>query len=95
MSMTPHQLQAIPDELEASRASRKRAWESLQELRRVLKDVAGIELPPPARKTIDLEGRIVKDGVRGAVLDRQNALTDLVHAIREYRRLADSTPLTL
>jgi len=26
-------------------------------------DIAGIELPPPARKTIDLEGRLVKDGV--------------------------------
>jgi hypothetical protein len=30
----------------------------------------------------------VKDGVRKAV-------ADLVHAIQEYRRLADSTPLTL
>ena len=28
-------------------------------------------------------------------MDRQNALTDLVHAIQEYRKLADSTPLTL
>jgi hypothetical protein len=83
------------DELKASRASRKRAWENLQELRWVLKDVAGMELPPPARKTIDLEGRLVKDGVRKAVSDRQNALADLVHAIREYRNLADSTPLTL
>jgi hypothetical protein len=67
----------------------------LQELRWVLKDVAGIELPPPALKTIDLKGRLVKDGVRKAVLDRQNALTDLVHAIQEYRKLADSTLLTL
>ena len=30
-------------------------------------DTAGVELPPPARKTIDLEGRIVKDGVRKAI----------------------------
>jgi hypothetical protein len=83
------------DELEASRASRKRAWENLQELRWVLKDVAGIELPPPARKTIDLEGWLVKDGVHKAVLNRQIALSDLVHAIREYRLLADNTPLML
>jgi hypothetical protein len=61
----------------------------------VLKDTAGIELPPPARKTIDLEGRLVKDGVRKAIKDRQNALTDLVHAIREYRKLAEKQPLTL
>jgi hypothetical protein len=46
------------DELKASRASCKRAWEILQEIRWVLKDVAGLELPPPARKTIDLEGRV-------------------------------------
>jgi hypothetical protein len=95
MSLNPGEIQSMLDELEASRASRKRAWENLQELRWVLKDVAGIKLPPPARKTIDLEGRLVKDGVRKTVLDRQNALIDLVHAIREYWKLADSTPLTL
>ena len=55
MSMTPKALQDLLDELEASRASRKRAWAILQEIRWVLKDVAGIEIPPPARKTIDLE----------------------------------------
>jgi hypothetical protein len=60
----------------------------------VLKDVAGIELPPPAKKMIDLEGGLVKDGVRKTLKDRNNALNDLVHAIREYRKLADK-PLTL
>jgi hypothetical protein len=48
-----------------------------------------------ARKTIDLEGRIVKDGVRKALLDRQLAMTELVHAIQEYRTIAESKPLTL
>jgi hypothetical protein len=41
-------IENLPAELEASRASRKRAWENLQEMRRMLKDTAGIELPPPA-----------------------------------------------
>jgi hypothetical protein len=94
MAITPKAIQDMLDELEASRASRKRAWDVLQEIRWVLKDTAGIEIPPPARKTIDLEGRLVKDTVRKALKDRQNALTDLVHAIREYRKLADK-PLTL
>jgi hypothetical protein len=80
--------------LEASRASRKRAFAILQEIRWVLKDVAGIEIPPPAKKTIDLEGSLVKDGVRKALNDRQSALTDLIHAIREYRK-AGEQPLTL
>jgi hypothetical protein len=60
MSITPEALQLLLEELAASRASRKRAWENLQELRWVLKDAAGVELPPPAKKTIDLEGRLVK-----------------------------------
>ena len=60
----------------------------------MLKDTAGVELPPPARKTIDLEGRIVKDGVRKTVTERQAALNDLVKAIREFRKFTDQ-PLTL
>ena len=61
----------------------------------MLKDVTGVDLPPPARKTIDLEGRLVKDGVRTALRDRQDALSELIEAIRKYRKLADTTPLTL
>jgi hypothetical protein len=95
MSISPQELQNMLDELEASRRSRKRAWENLQELRWVLKDVTGMELPQPARKTINLEGRLVKDGVRKAIQDRKIVLTDLVHASREYRKLAETTPLTL
>jgi hypothetical protein len=93
--MTPQELQNLLDELEASRASRRRAWENLQEIRWVEKDTLGIELPPPARKSIDLEGRIVKDGVRKALRDRQQALTELVQAIKHFRQIADSKPLTL
>src|ERR1700730_19380173 len=92
--MTPQELQDLLEELEASRASRRRAWENLQEIRWVVKDTVGVELPP-ARKTIDLEGRIVKDGVRKALRDRQLALAELVHAIQHYRKIADSKPLTL
>jgi hypothetical protein len=52
--------------------------------------ISGIELPPPARKTIDLEGRIVKDGVKKALRDHQLALAELVHAIQHFRKIADS-----
>jgi hypothetical protein len=37
MSATPQAIRKILDELEASRASRKRAWENLQEIRWILK----------------------------------------------------------
>jgi hypothetical protein len=72
--MMPQELQTLPDEVEASRASRRRAWENLQEIRWVLKEVCEIELPPPAKKTIDLEGRLVKDGVRKGVLTAGDVL---------------------
>jgi len=93
--MTPQELLDLLDELKASRASRRRAWENLQEIRWVLRDTVGVELPLAARKTIDLEGRVVKEGVRKVLRDRQLALAELVHAIREYRKLAESAPLTL
>jgi hypothetical protein len=37
----------------------------------------------------------LKDGVRMAIMDRKTALTELVHEIKEYRRLAEQKPLTL
>jgi hypothetical protein len=52
----------------------------------VLKQICEIELPPPARKTIDLEGRVVKDGVKKALQDRQDALGELVDAPSQDRR---------
>jgi hypothetical protein len=48
----------------------------------------------PARKTIELEGRLIK-GVRKTIMDRKTALADLIHAIRQYRKLAEQKPLTL
>jgi hypothetical protein len=84
--MTPQELQNLVDELEASRASRRRAWENLQEIRWIVKDTGGVGLPPPARKTIDLEGRGVKEGVRKELRDRQLALTELVQAINTSAR---------
>jgi hypothetical protein len=51
----------------------------------VLKEVCDIELPPPPKKIIDLEGRVVKDVVWKALCDRQKALNELVAAVRLYR----------
>ena len=60
----------------------------------MLKDIAGIEISAPERKTIDSEGRIIKEAIRKALRERQGALAELVRAITEYRKLADQ-PLTL
>ena len=45
MSITSRAIQDLLDELEASRASGKRAWENLQEIRWILKEATGIDLP--------------------------------------------------
>jgi hypothetical protein len=57
----------VLNEPEASRSSRKRAWENLQELRWVFLDSAGMKLPPAAKKTTDLEGKADQRGVRKAM----------------------------
>ena len=67
---------------------------NLQEMRWVLFEICDIELPPPARKTIDLEGRVVKDRLKNALKDRQNALSELVGAVGLFKKLAEQ-PLTL
>ena len=89
MFETPKALQDLLDELEASRASRKRARDIPRRSGGVLKDTTGVEPPRPARKTIDLERRIVKDGVRKTVKNRQIALGDLVKAIQEFRKFIE------
>jgi hypothetical protein len=61
----------------------------------VLKDAAGVELPPATRKTIDLEGRVENDGVRKAIKHIQIVLADLVHAILAYRKNWGSKALYL
>jgi hypothetical protein len=64
--MIRQDFQKVLDELEASRRSRRRAWANLLD---------------SAAKTIDLEGRLVKDGLRSAIRDRQIALSELVDAM--------------
>jgi hypothetical protein len=41
-----------------------------------------MKLPLPAEKTIDRQGRLIKDRVQKAILDRQNALHELLNAIQ-------------
>jgi hypothetical protein len=53
-----------------------------------IRDTCGIDLPPPARKTIDPEGRVVKDGVRTVLSDRLAAHASVQHqSFRPVNRL--------
>ena len=89
MALDPKELQELMDELKASRASRQNAWRILQELRAVLSETAGIELQPPAVKNISIEGRIVRDPFRKALVQRQSVIDDLVKAIKLFRQSQD------
>jgi hypothetical protein len=60
----------------------------------VLKDITGGRATWTSKRTIDTEGRVIKDAIRKTLQERQKALTDLVDAIREVRKLSDQ-PLTL
>jgi hypothetical protein len=60
MSITPAAIQQLLDELEASKRSRQRAWEVLQELRGVLSSLGNIKIEAPAKRTFDAEGAILK-----------------------------------
>ncbi len=93
--MSPQELQTCWTDLRSPGLRGNRHGKTLLRSAGGLKDTTGIELPPPARKTIDLEGRLVKDGVKKALRDRQLTLAELVHAIRQFRKIADSKPLTL
>ena len=95
MAVTPEEIERILNELEASRASRKRAWEILQDLRRLLKATPGVQLPPPSRKTIDAEGTIIIDAVRQAIRQRTIALEDLLKAISGFRKCVQESEAPL
>jgi hypothetical protein len=56
---TPKAVQDLLEELEASRQSRLRAWEILQEIRQILTSRGNVPIAPPKTKTIDAEGQLV------------------------------------
>jgi hypothetical protein len=84
VSLDPKELQDLLDELKASRASRKTAWNILQELRGILNE-HGVSLAPPAVRNVGVEGRLVRDGVRKALTNRRTVIENLSKAIGEYR----------
>ena len=55
----------------------------------MLIEIAGVEPPAPSKRTIDMEGRVIKNAVRKTLQERQTALMDLVDAIRGHLSSAD------
>jgi hypothetical protein len=88
MSITPAAIQQLLDELEASKRSRQRAWEVLQELRGVLSSLGNIKIEAPAKRTFDVEGAILKQVLSDCLRDRHTALAQLADAARRVDRAA-------
>jgi hypothetical protein len=85
MSITPKAIQDLLDELEASKQSRLRAWVVLQRLRSVLIEAANVTIPPPAQKTFDVEGEILKHALTKSLQMRNEAIRSLCSSVRRFR----------
>jgi hypothetical protein len=81
MSITPQAIQELLLELEASRASRKIAWNNLQEIRKQLES-AGVKLKTPAQRSFESECKIVLAGIQTAITDRNEVIKDLAKTAR-------------
>src|SRR3984893_17522492 len=88
MSITPAAIQQLLDEVEASKRSRQRAWEVLQELRGVLSSLGDNKIEAPAKRTFDAEGAILKQVLSDCLRDRHSALAQLADAARRVDQAA-------
>ncbi|MBV9274269.1 MAG: hypothetical protein JO333_10275 [Verrucomicrobia bacterium] len=75
-------VRALRAKLETSRASRRRAWEVLQEFRKILTDLGNREIPPPKEKSIQAEGVLLKQMLRVCLEERNEAIAGLAAAAR-------------
>ena len=57
----------------------------------VLKDIAGVELPPAALKYISIEGGIARDGVRKTLAQRKSAIDEQSNNTGDRRAISQYT----
>ena len=79
-----HLLRKRVDELEASRQSRRRAWEILQRIRAILVDLGQMRVATPEKKTYEAEGVILEKALTKCITDRTAALKRLAEAARQH-----------
>jgi len=81
------EIKALKVALERSKAARIRAWSVLQGLRDPLQGV-GVIVPPSTEKSFAREGEFLERALKKALLDREEALRDVVRAARWVDRSA-------
>jgi hypothetical protein len=88
MKVTPQAIQELFDELEASRQSRRRAWDSLQRLRATLVECGRVRIATPEKKTFDTESALLEKAITQCINDRAAVLKRLADAARRVDKAA-------
>ena len=84
MSLTPDAIRQLLDELEANRRSRKRAWATLQRLRKFL-EANGARISIPDDRNFETEGEAIESGPRRTVESRDMVMRSLIRAVYRFR----------
>jgi hypothetical protein len=87
--ITPQAIQELIDELEASKQSRLRAWQILQQIRAIVTEEGNTTVPPAAAKTFDSEGEVIAEALKKTLRARNAALHDLIRVGRTYKAAVD------
>jgi hypothetical protein len=84
MSATPDAIQRLLEELEANRQSRRRAWATLQRLRKFL-EANGARISIPDDRNFETEGEAIESGLRRTVEGRATVMRTLIRAVYRFR----------
>ena len=77
-------MRRILDELEANRKSRKRAWATLQRLRKFL-EATGARISTPDDRNFETEGEAIESGLKRTTAGRDAVMRSLIRAVYRFR----------
>ena len=77
-------MRRILDELEANRKSRKRAWATLQRLRKFL-EATGARISTPDDRNFETEGEAIESGLKRTIAGRDAIMRSLIRAVYRFR----------
>jgi hypothetical protein len=80
-------LQKLLEELEANRQSRKKAWATLQRLRKLLEE-HGTRIATPADRSFETEGEVIESGFRRTLQARDTVMRNVIQAAYRFRDAA-------
>jgi hypothetical protein len=87
MGATPDPILRLLQELEANRQSRRKAWATLQRLRKFLEE-HGTRIATPEDRSFETEGEAIESGFRRTLESRDEVVRRLVRAAYRFRDAA-------